>query len=89
MGNEVEFVIFYTAFVLFVVILSGMSGFQILKNTGDIPKDTNFEWTQIFNVFLTLLFVGVVPEYQFILILVIVPYSIAMAYVIWKALPFT
>lgn len=88
---EHEFIIFYTMFILFVIYLSGLIGFSILQGTESIPTSTNFsfDFLQAFGIFSTLLLTGVVPEFQVIFGIILVPYIMGILYILWKALPFT
>ncbi len=87
---EHTFLVFYTAFISFIIVVSGLSAIPILTEGGFfVPTDSGFNFVNILANFLTLLIVGVVPEFTLIFTLIIVPYLIAVAYIIWKALPFT
>ncbi len=88
--NQHTFLIFYTAFITFVIFVSGLAAIPILTEGGFfVPTDTGFNFVTVLSNFLTLFIVGVVPEFTIFFTLIIVPYLIGVAFIIWKALPFT
>lgn len=89
--EELNFIIFYTAFILFVAYFSGALSIGILQNAEIIPADftPTYDPFQVFGMFILLFVTGVAPEFTIVFTLILAPYFFGLAYIVWKALPFT
>lgn len=89
--TEVSFLLYYATFLIFVVYVSGLAGYDIIMGMPDVqttfeaPSITNF--LAPFGYFLALLTLS--TEYQIIFTLILSPVIIVLVYIIIKALPFT
>lgn len=90
--QEVNFIIFYTCFVLFVAYITGLAGISFFGEELTLTE-TNFDFAYnpfvAYSVFISLLISGLVPELTVIFTILFLPYIFGLAYIIWKALPFT
>ncbi len=93
MANDIEFIIFYTAFILFVVYMGGISGYSIIQaGDFDICSETitqdciNLEFSlnpvTAFSTFAILLSIN--STYQVLFTLIFVPYAIALIWIFFK-----
>lgn len=91
--EEIKFIIFYTCFILFITFITGVAGITFFSEDLGFGTETSFEFAYnpliAYGVFTTLFFSGLVPELTFIFSIMFLPYFFALAYIIWKALPFT
>lgn len=82
MSNDLGFIIFYSAFVLFIFYVGGLAGYSIISSSEDLSSIslTDFSLNPIsaFQTFLTLMFVK--SEYLVFGTLLFVPYTIAIIY---------
>lgn len=89
--QEIKFIIFYTAMVLFIAYISGLAGVGILQNSELLPSNFVMDYNPLtaFGVFVTLISTNAVPSFSLIFGIVFTPYLVALIYIVWKALPFT
>lgn len=83
--TKLQFILFYTLFIFFVVTISAYAGYDIILETQDLASipETGINLLnplQTFGIFFALLSVS--TEYVLLGALLIVPYSIAVVYVI-------
>lgn len=81
--SKIGFIIFYTAFLVFVVYISGQAGATIL---GNVPEFSAMPDPNILDVFVTLQWffalLLVSTEYQILFTLVLTPMIVAMGWTI-------
>lgn len=84
--NDVDFIIFYSLFILFVAYVGGLAGQSIVIGTEEL---SNFGITEVslnpfttFGVFFSLMLVG--TPFTFLGILLFTPYSIGLIYIALK-----
>ena len=89
--EEIKFIIYYTALILFIAYVSGLAGVGILMENDIIPANFILDYNPFtaFSLFGSLLLTNSAPAFSVIFTIMFVPYLFAMVYIIWKALPFT
>lgn len=83
--NRMQFLLFYSIFLVFVVYITGLAAFDILEapGIGDLPLPTGnilLDWTLPFVFFIA--FLSVSSEFLIIFTLILTPFIIGLALLI-------
>jgi len=83
--QKLDFIVFYSLFILFVIQLSGMAGQTILSNYPqfeNVPTDSTTLLNPLSNIGFWIGLLTVSTDYQIIFTLILLPFIIGIAWII-------
>jgi hypothetical protein len=86
--SKVQFIVFYSIFLIFLIWFSGEVGMNVLTGTSglyELPTPTGawwLDWTLPFSYFWAFLTISTLPEYTLLFTLILMPFIIGVVVII-------